>query len=222
MQGVYTLAESEPVAQKWEAPVESRMIKAIATVQYFKQKLTQNIHNAQKRRQKCEAGNRSSVIDLRRHELNLLPAAVNGLKTSRHLPSPPLHLLWTPHYSLAVQLPAHQLQGAHENQFQNIRCLLRFRKLLGPGVPQQLGGKISPRKAAKTSIGCTAGFELQINSEKEKKIIGMCICHAQFGYTYAKNKISHIWNSNWAERPIFLFAKVEKHPFSVHSRKAIG
>lgn len=99
----------------------------------------------------------------------MLPAAVNGLKTSRHLPSPPLYLLWTPHYSLAVQLPAHQLQVTLENQFQNIRCSLRFRKLLGPGVPQQLGVKISPRKAAKTSIGCTAGFELQINSEKEKK-----------------------------------------------------
>lgn len=101
----------------------------------------------------CGTGNCSSTIDLRRLALNLFPATENRLKTSLHLLSSSLHFLWT----LAIDLPAQCLQATCANQFQNIVFTNR--------VPQQLGMKVSPRKAAKTYTGCTAGFELQINSK---------------------------------------------------------
>jgi hypothetical protein len=102
---------------------------------------------------------------LRRLAFSLLPATVDGLKTFLYLLSLSLQLLWSAHYSLAIGLPAHWLQATCANQFQNIQCLLRFEKLLGPGVPRQLGIEASPRKAAKTYTGRAAGFELQINNK---------------------------------------------------------
>lgn len=163
---------------------------------------------------------RSSIPYLTRYELNLLPAASS--QWFEDLPAPHLPTSASPEDSPLFFSSRLACPSATSNLWKSIPEHSVFSEIQkasrswGPSA----AWKMSPRKAAKTYIGCTAGFELQINSKKKKKI-SMCMCHAQFGYIYAKNKILHIWNSSWTECPLFLFAKDEKHPFLVHSQKGL-